>query len=875
MIVLTSLCVAFIFGVIAWEHIQAQSAATFTSTARIEKAGSVAKLVELSNRQIDTFAYDYGDWDDMVNFLAKRDIKWAQNGIDPELAIYNVDAIWVFDKNRKLAYGVASPREQALQRIHLPKGAFDVIAARKNRVRFFVPTSQGLVQISGATVRSTNDSQAKLPLSGYFIVARVVGDRYLNELSQMSNCRVTVSAVQSAAPQRVSSSGTFHQYLQDWQGVPIASFNFMTDSSFMDLVQSSHENAISLFVAFALIVLACTFLAIVRWVSSPLSVITEALATKETGTLSRLARKSTEFGQLARLVLNSFEQQAVIQEQIAERSKVEAELRTAREDLELAVQERTKELSETNRSLNDEIAERKRVEWALRKTEEKYRGIVDNAVEGIYQTTPDGVYINANPALARIYGYDSTEDLMRNLRIDGTSLYVHEDTRRRFVERVEAEEVVSGFESEIYRKDGATTWISENARAVRDIDGSVLYYEGTVEDVSARKVAETEIFRLNAHLEERLGRIVGLHRIDSAINSSHDLAATLQVFMKEVVDQLRIDAAAVLLSDSTAQRLKYIATSGFRTGGLRYTQMAYGSGYAGRAAQQRNNVYIPNLNKEQGSSSAISVSPGDEFVAYFAVPLIAKGQVKGVLEVMHRSELEPDQEWYDFLEALAGQAALAIDNANLFDGLQRTNIELSIAYDATIEGWSRVLDLRDKETEGHSQRVTEMTLRLAEAFGIDDEELIQIRRGALLHDIGKMGIPDQILLKPGPLTDQEWTIMKRHPEYAYEMLSPIEFLRPALDIPYCHHEKWDGTGYPQRLQGEDIPLAARIFAIVDVWDALHSNRPYRPGWSVDRIRQHILDLSGKHFDPAVVDAFVALIDEMEQETAPPELSRAA
>ena len=210
----------------------------------------------------------------------------------------------------------------------------------------------------------------------------------------------------------------------------------------------------------------------------------------------------------------------------------------------------------------------------------------------------------------------------------------------------------------------------------------------------------------------------------------------------------------------------------------------------------------------------------------------------------------------DFLEALAAQAAIAIDNAELFTQLQRSNLQLTLAYDATIEGWSRALDLRDKETEGHTQRVTEMSLRLARAMGVDEAEQVHIRRGALLHDIGKMGVPDAILLKPGPLTEEEWVVMRKHPVHAYQMLSPILFLRPALDIPYCHHEKWDGAGYPRGLKGEEIPLAARIFAVVDVWDALLSDRPYRPGWPEEKVRAHIRSLAGTHFDPQVVAVFM-------------------
>jgi putative nucleotidyltransferase with HDIG domain len=171
------------------------------------------------------------------------------------------------------------------------------------------------------------------------------------------------------------------------------------------------------------------------------------------------------------------------------------------------------------------------------------------------------------------------------------------------------------------------------------------------------------------------------------------------------------------------------------------------------------------------------------------------------------------------------------------------------------------LDLRDKETEGHSRRVTEMTTRLAQDLGMTNGEIGHLRRGALLHDIGKMGIPDSILLKPGPLSDEEWEIMRQHPIYAYELLLPINFLRPALDIPYCHHEKWDGTGYPRGLKGEEIPIEGRIFGIVDVWDALISERPYRPAWQHEKAIDDIKEQSGKHFDPKVVEAFLNLMKD--------------
>jgi putative two-component system response regulator len=193
--------------------------------------------------------------------------------------------------------------------------------------------------------------------------------------------------------------------------------------------------------------------------------------------------------------------------------------------------------------------------------------------------------------------------------------------------------------------------------------------------------------------------------------------------------------------------------------------------------------------------------------------------------------------------------------------LREANAQLLNAYEATIDGLSHALDLRDRETEGHSRRVTEVTIKLAQALDISDEEITHIRRGSLMHDIGKIGIPDAILHKPEPLADEEWSMMRKHPQFAYDMLASIEYLRPALVIPYNHHEKWDGTGYPRGLTGEEIPMSARLFAVADVWDALTSDRPYRPAWSQEQALAYIREQSGKHFDPKVVELFFKVIQE--------------
>jgi putative nucleotidyltransferase with HDIG domain len=378
-------------------------------------------------------------------------------------------------------------------------------------------------------------------------------------------------------------------------------------------------------------------------------------------------------------------------------------------------------------------------------------------------------------------------------------------------------------------------------------------------DVGKHLGRVAERCRARDDLQRQMGRLGALRSIDLAITASTDLGLTMSTVLNEVVTQLGVDAAVVLLAPPHTSTLRCSACKGLRSGPARRGEQTMGAGPAGQAALERQTIHVPDLST-QADHFDTAFLEAEGFVAYWATPLISKGQVRGVLEVFHRAPMSPDAEWLAFLETLAGQAAIAVDNATLLESLQRSNMDLMLAYDATIEGWSRALELRDQETEGHTRRVTELTLRLAEAMGLPDHELIHIRRGALLHDIGKMGVPDHILQKPGPLSEQEMDVMRLHPTYALEMLAPIAFLRSALDIPYCHHEKWDGGGYPRGLRGEQIPLAARIFTVVDVWDALSNDRFYRAAWPEETVRQYIRDGAGIHFDPMVVNAFETLLD---------------
>lgn len=358
-------------------------------------------------------------------------------------------------------------------------------------------------------------------------------------------------------------------------------------------------------------------------------------------------------------------------------------------------------------------------------------------------------------------------------------------------------------------------------------------------------------------LEDQLRRLKVSREIDQSILANQNVNHTLEILLSRLLDELKVDAAAVLSLSTFSQTLEYIADRGFQTDTFHQVHLRLGEDYAGQVAMQRKPMLLGDLKAARGTVQPRWVA-AENFQAYLGFPLISKNQLRGVMEVFHRGVYLPEAETLEFLQSLADQAAMAVENAAFLEEIQTTNVELAQAYTAAVEGWARTLEVRDLEAPGHIQRVTELTLSIARSIGIVGKDLEQVRHGALLHDIGKFGISDGILLKPGPLTPEEWAVMRKHPVYAYQMLSPNPFLRQAAEIPYCHHEKWDGTGYPQGLKEESIPLAARIFAVADVWDALRSERPYHRAWSDTDALEYIRQQSGSYFDPQIVDVFLAI-----------------
>lgn len=386
--------------------------------------------------------------------------------------------------------------------------------------------------------------------------------------------------------------------------------------------------------------------------------------------------------------------------------------------------------------------------------------------------------------------------------------------------------------------------------------------------VSSLNLELTQLVRSTAQLREdtktRFGiqreRIEALAGVGSVINSSLGLKRVLDEVMDTLIILMKAERGFLMLKDEKGDFRVQIARDA-KHHDLTEDVFLISKSIVRQVLEKGEAVLTTNAKEDPRFGQQASVA-AYQLLSILCAPLKVKDDLIGVIYVDNRAQsgiFNSDE--LNLISAFANQAAVAIDNARLFDGLQASNEELQEAYHATLEGWVRALDLRDKETEGHTKRVTALTEKLARKMGVDEASLIHIERGALLHDIGKMAIPDGILLKPAALTPEERTLIQKHPVYAFEMLSPIHFLQPALDIPYCHHEKWDGTGYPRGLSGETIPLAARIFAVVDVWDALISDRPYRKGLEPDDVKQKIREDAGKHFDPQVVEVFLTLDDQ--------------
>ena len=477
----------------------------------------------------------------------------------------------------------------------------------------------------------------------------------------------------------------------------------------------------------------------------------------------------------------------------------------------------------------------KQADQQLRTNEGKFRALVENSFDGMILMSSERRPIYVSPSYVRVTGHLSHE-LIGTFGPD----FIHPDDREvtanatRTIRQQPGKSVT--VEYRLRHKDGHYVWVETIATNMLE-DPNVKAIVLNSRNISDRKQREKELSAIVA--------------ISAALRTAPTREDIFGVLIEQVIHLISCDAITIETIDEDSGEVITQAAYGLWAG-LLDSRQPYPKGFNALIAQTHQPYYSPDL--DQDPYQPYPPASREGIHSTMGVPLIAQQKLIGFLwcGATHKMA-EADMR---LLLAVGDIAANAIQRATLHEKTKKSATELAVAYEATLEGWAYALELRDQETEGHARRVVERTVYLAQCLGVGEEDLLDIRRGALLHDIGKMGVPDSILLKPGTLNEREWEIMRRHPEFAKAMLKRIDFLRSSLDIPFCHHEKWDGSGYPQGLRGEEIPLAARIFSVVDVWDALTNNRPYRSGWSHEQAKAYMLEQRGKHFDPRVVDAFL-------------------
>ncbi len=524
---------------------------------------------------------------------------------------------------------------------------------------------------------------------------------------------------------------------------------------------------------------------------------------------------------------------------------------TARQDIGMATRHLWKSIDELILSPIEKIELQARIEMLLqtrRLSCEFYYTMIQASPLAIILLDRDGRVQQWNPSAERIFGWSKEEVLEHPLPIFSGE---GQDNARIILEQCLHGDLFINLEMHVKKKDDTFIDIQFSAAPLRDATGMVTHVVCLVSDITEHKQTEKEAMH-------RLAELEAIYHISTALRTAQTLDEMLPILLDKTLSVFHTDTGSIWLYNAEQNKLTASVSRGWFKQIIEIPSITKEE-IAGWVFSNNE----PYITREFASDTRICESARAQVPTGWGgicIPIRAMNQIIGMLFVAVKLPREIQSDEIHLLTTLAEMAGNAIHRTRLHEDVLRYAAELEAAYDSTIEGWSRALELRDRETEGHTLRVTEITLRLARAMGMNENELVHLRRGALLHDIGKMGVPDSILLKPDKLTDEERKIMQQHPKLAYEMLASIKYLQPALDIPYCHHEKWDGSGYPRGLKGKEIPLAARIFAVVDVWDALMSDRPYRPAWPKDKVIQYIREQAGIHFDPEVVEHFLQLID---------------
>jgi PAS domain S-box-containing protein len=509
-------------------------------------------------------------------------------------------------------------------------------------------------------------------------------------------------------------------------------------------------------------------------------------------------------------------------------------------------------------SIGEDITLKRKAEEQLKQSEATLQSIL-NAVPAGIGLIKDTKIIWINSRVEQFTGYTSSDLVGQSVSI----FYPTEQIYLQVLEelRIQLQHHSSGkLQTTWIAKDGNPIEVEMRAAPIDPNEWSAGIIV-TALDISEQVLAQQHLRESFDETKMLLSRMTALRNIDEAITSPNGTPETIHQVLHQIRKTLGLQVAIASLVDPKTRQFNVVGCDGLENGYcLSDLNILYPVGVL--AAQESQELFASPVDTIIDLHSILKHLPANhQAEQYAAVPLLVKGQVLGVLEVLVDNDVCHSNDCREFLVAMALQLAIALDNANLLQERERAFNELQTAYEATIQSLAQALEIRDRETKNHSARVVAWTERLAKRMGYPSDQLEHLRRGVYLHDIGKIGIPDHILLKPGPLTAEEWDIMRKHPQHAYDLLKDIEYLQPALEIPYSHHERWDGSGYPHGLAGTAIPLGARIFAVIDIWDALTDNRPYRNAWSVSQTILYLKEQAGILVDPEVVCHFLDLLVE--------------